>query len=278
MKRISALIAIVIMFIAWNVQAQNEGSAVAMSRFERDKGIYLMGGYSLIFGDNIGDYSNGVNLETGYNKRINRLISLGAGISYQGFKYDASVSNSLSGGSGNNVFFNTAGDEARIVEIEGGDLSLISLAFNLKLSLIPVSDRTKFSVYGFAKPFITVVSRKAVSGVGKYAYYDYNDDYWYYDPQYDDYWDSNTSGLEALDKETKMSGGIFVGLGFEILPSGPVSVFSQLSFGYTLPITYVSTASYPATIQDGYLDKDFPMHKGGFPSLNIQVGISYNFK
>lgn len=275
MKRIVLLALLVL--TALTTQAQNEGAAVAMNRFERNKSIYLVGGYSLIFGDNTGDYSNGFNIETGFNTRLNRLISIGAGISYQGFKYDASVSNSLDGGSGNNVFFNDTFDEARIVEIEGGDLSLVSIAFNLKLSLIPVSDRTKFSVYGFAKPFITVASRKAVSGVGKYAYYDYDDELWYYNSQADDYWDSTTDGLEALDKETKVTGGIFVGAGFEFLPSGPVSFFSQVSFGYTLPITYVSTASYPATIQDGYLDKDFPLYKDGFPSLNIQLGVSFNF-
>ncbi len=273
MKKIF-LSSLLLLFMVFKVVAQDEGAAVAQTRFERDKGIYIAGGYSLIFGENTGDYSNGINFEAGFTKRINKVMSIGPSISYLSFKYDESVSDALDGGGeGNNVFFNDTFDEAYVTYIEGGDLTLISLAFNLKLNFIPVGDNTKFTIYGFAKPFIAMSTHSEISGTGEYYYYDYDAEEFFYGGE--EYWDSDD--FDALAKETEITGGIFVGPGIEVLPSGKVSFFAQLSIGYTFPITYVSTISYPPTIDEGYLDEEFPLDTKGFPSLNIQAGVSFNF-
>jgi hypothetical protein len=274
-KTLFPLIFLFISFAA--LKAQDEGAAVAQTRFERDKSVYFGGGYSMIFGENIGDYSNGISFEAGFLKRLNKVMSIGPSLSYVSFKYDESVSESYSGGDGNNIFFNDTFDEARVVYMEGGDITMVSLAFNLKFNLIPVGDNTKFTVYGFAKPFIAMSSRTEVSGVGEYWYYDYDYDEWYYDSFYDDEWDSETDGLEDLGADTEITGGIFIGPAIEFMPSAKVSFFAQLSIGYTFPITYVSTISYPPDINEGYLDEKFPLVKEGFPSLSIQAGVSFNF-
>ncbi|MBX2966772.1 MAG: hypothetical protein KF845_11535 [Cyclobacteriaceae bacterium] len=268
--------AVILMVVSAPAFAQDEGSAVAKARFERDKSVYLGVGASFVFGDNIGDYGVGANFEIGFMKRLNKLISVGGGFSYLGFDYDPSVSESYNGGKGNNIFFNNSDDLARVVFLEGGDLSLLSLSVNIKLNLIPVSDNTKISVYGFAKPMITSISRSAVSGVGELWYYDYQLGNWFNDPDYDDIWDSNTPGLEGLGGETAITGGILMGPGIELFPSKRFSFFTQVAIGYTFPIQYVSTAAYPPTI-DSYQDEKFPLTKSGFPSLSIQFGMSINF-
>ncbi len=268
------LLTLILFLFCVSAFAQDEGEAVAKERFERPKSFFFGGGISMLFGDNIGDYSNGLNFEAGYFKRLNKVMSIGGSLSYVMFKYDPSVTEDYSGGGGNNIFFNDDYDLARIVYLEGGDLSLLSASFNIKLNFIPVSDNTKFSVYGFAKPFITYSSRSAVSGTGELWYYDSNDEDWYYDSE--EYWDENTSGLEDLGKSSEISGGIFIGPGIEFMPSNKVSFYVQAAIGYTLPLTYVSTAAYPPTFE-GYLDEQFPLTKNGFPSLNIQAGISFHF-
>src|SRR6185295_16050832 len=51
--------------------------------------------------------------------------------------------------------------------LSGGNISLISLAANLKLNLVPVKDNSVISVYAFAKPFITNARLSDLSGTSK---------------------------------------------------------------------------------------------------------------
>ena len=151
----------------------------------------------------------------------------------------------------------------------------------------------KFSIYGFAKPFIAFASRGEVTGSGRrwvweayedkkntttesddILYPDQNDSKWY-DDGFVDEWNVE-DGYPALEKESSVTGGIFIGPGIEFIPARPLSIYVQAAFGYTFPVSYVSTQSYDNTI-DSYLDDEFPMVKKGFPSVNFQVGVSYNF-
>jgi len=180
-----------------------------------------------------------------------------------------------------------------ILNLKGGDLSLASLGLNLKLNFVPIKENTKVSIYGFAKPFITFASRTEVTGTDEryfyeafeddngtpgdefddLLYYNMGDDEWYADG-YVGEWGPET--FEALQSDTEITGGIFVGPGIEIMPTGKFSAFLQASFGYTFPLTFVSTSSYESTVDD-YVNPEFPMVKKGFPSVNIQFGGSFNF-
>jgi hypothetical protein len=294
------------------VFAQDEGIIKKRERIDRSKGVFVGGGGSFTLGKNIGDYSVGYNFEAGFLKRVNRVLSIGPSFSYLNFKYDPEVTNAERGayyGNGDisvdwysdtyetwgDKYPTTAGqtyDYAYVLTLDGGDLSLISLALNIKLNFIPITDNTKFSVYGFAKPFITMSRRDAVTGSGKrwvwesyedrkgtamegddVLYYYQGDEQWHADG-YEEEWDSE--GYPVLAEDNSVTGGVFLGPGIEFIPSKPVSIFVQAAFGYTFPISYVSTQSYDDTIES-YIDDEFPMVKEGFSSLNFQVGVSYNF-
>lgn len=295
------------MAYSFMVDAQDEGTIVKRERIEKANGIFLGFGPSFTLGKNIGDYSSGFNIEAGFQKRLNRVFSIGPSVSFLNFEYDPEVTNVNRGayvGKGDPNgwkekygFQSLAYNYGYVLTLTGGDLSLISLAVNLKLNFIPIKENSKFSVYGFAKPFVSIASRKDVNGTDtRYTYEIYedvrgagtNDDLLYYnlddDTWYKDfnYGDENGIGkwgpeqYEALKSDTEITGGIFIGPGVEVLPNNSLSFFLQAAFGYTFPVTYVGTETYDTTITS-YVDENFPMTKKGFPSVNIQFGVSFNF-
>jgi len=185
--------------------------------------------------------------------------------------------------------------EALYIGLTGGDISLVSLAVDLKLNAVPIKDNTKFSFYVFAKPFIAQSTRTEVIGKATYLanYGDINNSAdWEIVDQFD--WTAGspyvkqTYGVDVtqdMKKESKVTGGIYIGPGIELFPTKPFSFFFQVALGYTFPITYVSTAYYNQdgsqnnleTIHtNGGLNK-YPMLKKGFPSIGLQFGASYNF-
>lgn len=298
-----------LLFSAYAITAQDEGVISKRERIDRSKGIFIGGGGSATFGDNIGDYSLGFNIEGGYVKRLNRVLSVGPSISYQRFDYDPEQTKTEYTGKGDipidwysqydtwgEKYPSTANntyDYRYLLSLEGGDISLISLALNIKFNFIPITDDTKVSVYGFAKPFIAMSSRDAVTGSGvrevwesyedrngtltneadDLLFYYQGDKKWYPDGYKED-WDSEA--YPALEKETSVTGGIFLGPGVEFVPANAISFYFQAAIGYTFPVSYISTASYDNTV-NSYINDEFPIVKEGFPSLNLQFGLSYNF-
>jgi hypothetical protein len=288
---------------AYMLHAQDEGVIKKRERIDRSKGVFIGLGPSFTLGKNIGDYSVGFNVEAGFQKRLNRILSIGPSISFMQFKYDPEVTTEKGGayvgtGDPNNwrtEFQNVPNltyDYGYVLNLEGGDLSLLSLAVNLKFNLMPIRDNSKISVYAFAKPFITLATRKEVTGSAvRYAYETYvedngtsneSDDVLYFN-QGDETWyeDGVTEtwgpdDYKALESDSEITGGIFIGPGVEISPAKALSFYVKAAFGYTFPITYVATRSYAPTVQS-YLSDEFPMVKKGFPSINLQFGVSFNF-
>ena len=295
----STYLAVLLMACSLVLQAQDEGTIVKRERIDKSKNIFVAFGPSATLGKNIGDYSVGFNIEGGFLKRINRVLSVGPSISYVKFKYDTEVTqegfkNAYIGGpyidiNGSSYY------EGLYFAIEGGDISLLSLALNLKLNLIPVMDKSKISVYGFAKPFVSYSTRTEVGGPATYMV-NYGDisvgtdweevdtfDWTAGNPYVEDTYNIDVS--QDLKEESKVTGGIFIGPGIEIAPAKSLSGFLQVSIGYTFPITFVSTKTYntegaqndlDVLIESGDIEK-YPMKKAGFPSLSVQLGISYNF-
>jgi hypothetical protein len=292
------------------VCAQDEGTIVKRERIDKSNNIFVDFGPSFTLGKNIGDYSVGFSIEAGYQKRLNRVFSIGPSFSYLSFEYDPEVTN-VSG----NAYVG-AGDPSQwddkygvpglsytygyVLSLEGGNLSLISLALNLKLNFVPIKDNTKFSVYGFAKPFISYAMRGAVNGTDErytyetfedvngtltypnddQLYIDLDDDTFYPDQVYNDPNNPDNKWgpveYQALEESNEVTGGIFIGPGVELFPTKGLSFFLQAAFGYTFPVTFISTEAYEPTVTD-YVKEDFPMVKKGFPSVNIQFGLSFNF-
>lgn len=296
MKKIYCLLAG--LCIGFSALAQDEGHIAKRERFERDNGVFLGLGPSFTLGKNIGDYSTGLNIEVGYTKRLNRVISIGPSFSFLKFKYDAEKTGI------NNIFVEPdlePGNSfnywpAVYVNFDGGDMSLYSLALTIKLNLLPVTDDSKISVYGFAKPFVTAVSRTKVSG-DAYIFaipdLDYSGDFdeyevltgaeyyradepWKWEAASPDWQDYGVTISNDLNKDSRITGGIFIGPGIELMPVKVVSIYAQAAFGYTFPVTFVSTKKYEGNNLDT-LDEKYPIAKEGFPSVNLQFGVSFNF-
>jgi hypothetical protein len=282
---------------AYTLLAQDEGVISKRERIDRSKSIFLDFGPSFTLGKNIGDYSVGFNVEAGFVKRLNRILSVGPSVSFLSFKYDpeeTGFNNIFIGG----PYVDTQGQtfhQGLYFDLSGGKLSLISLAVNLKLNFIPIKDNTKLSVYAFAKPFISMASREAVTGTGilleNYGDIQSSVDW---ENEVDRFpWEAGATkveqvyGIEVSDelkKDSRVTGGIFVGPGLELFPAGKVSAFVQASIGYTFPVSYISTKVYENSENYGndldvFLDQieDYPMTEKGFPSINLQFGVSFNF-
>ena len=294
--------------IIFSLNAQDEGVIIRKERLEFNQGVFIGGGPSFTLGKNIGDYSTGLNFEIGYTNRLNRILSLGGSISYTSFKYDSKKTGE------NNIFI---GDEyfdsqeylnyllAMYVDFDGGDLNLTSAAFNIKLNLIPVTDASMFSVYVFAKPFVTMYTRTEVKGTALlFGVYDLDSDGTYTaeeaeysaqyavenasfdnpriplyipwqagDPTLQDY---GVTLSDDLKKESKVTGGIVVGPGIEFMPARKISIYAQAGFGYTFPVTFISTEKYKGNDLNT-VDEKYPVAKEGFPSINVQAGLTFNF-
>jgi len=297
--RKSFFLAGLVLTFAYSLQAQDEGTIVKRERIARDNSIYFALGPSFTLGKNIGDYSAGFNIEAGFVKRVNRVFSVGPSLSFVQFNYDPAVTdvgnkNTFIGGPYEDSNFESY-YAAFYVDLTGGDISLTSLAVNLKFNFVPIKDNTKLSFYFFAKPFIAQSTRSEVIG-DAYILTNYGDieseDDWYIEDQFD--WTAGNqyalteygiSVSQDMKKESKVTGGIYIGPGVELFPNSKFSAFLQVAIGYTFPITYVSTEYYnkegsendlDAIFESGDLNK-YPMLEKGFPSIGVQFGASYNF-
>ncbi len=260
--------------------AQDEGAVVKKERIQRDKGIFVGGGISLASGSNLGDYSTGINFEGGFNKRLNRIFSLGASISYLKFNYDAEVLKTKPDINGTGLspdfYYDTQAatiNDGYFLNLSGGDVSIISLAANLKFNFVPVKDNSVISVYGFAKPFIASASVSSISGYGEYYYYDGVD----YVPDPTGGFSGGSGDVSgAYESKSSITGGIYVGPGIEINPAKPISIFVQASFGYTFPMEVISTRSYGNDYNIDLTNPSFPLKSLGFTSINFSAGVSFN--
>ncbi len=271
MKKIvySLIISIVAISIGF---AQDEGSVIKRERIERDKSIFVGAGMSIVGGSNFGDYSNGINFEAGFTKRLNRVLSIGGSLSYLKFAYDPSFLEKTPVGKDipNYVYYDKTITDLNnvndiwLLSIKGGDVSMISLAGNIKLNFVPVKDNSVVSVYGFAKPFVSMASVSKATGLLEYYYYGSTD--WFADPSGD---------LAGEYEDNSFTGGIFIGPGIEFFPAKKVSFFAQASFGYTFPITVISTRSYGNDINVDVAN-DFPLKSFSFTSINFAAGVSFN--
>ncbi len=273
MKVIS--VSVLCLLAVFGARAQDEGAIVKKERIERDKGIFIGGGISIAAGSNLGDYSNGINFEGGFMKRMNRVLSIGASLSYLKFAYDAEVLKTKPDINGTgippNFYYDTQAatiDNGYFLTLTGGDVSIISLAANLKFNFVPVKDNSVISVYAFAKPFIASASVSSISGYGEYYYFDAGLNDWLADTSQD------VSG--AYNSKSSITGGIFLGPGLEINPAKPISIFVQASFGYTFPLEVVSTRSYGNDYNIDLANQNFPLASLGFTSINFAAGVSFN--
>ena len=258
------------------VNAQDEGAITKRKRIERDKSIFIGGGISNA--TSLADYSIGINFEGGFVKRVNRVLSIGGSISYLNFNYDPNITSSRIAPANINTFpsnfyydptaLNDPAfiDAGALISISGSDLSVISLAANIKLNFVPIKENTKISVYGFAKPFVASATNSAGNIILDGVLYN-----------------SQTGNLDKVSGATEnlpfeevsvITGGIFLGPGVEFFPNSPISFFVQASFGYTFPVGQFSIKSLNRDI-DKWPDP-LPSTSLGFTSINFSGGVAFN--
>ncbi|HEY3403317.1 MAG TPA: hypothetical protein VGK59_08025 [Ohtaekwangia sp.] len=261
MNRIVLLVMLVIS--CFYVQAQDEGEITKRERIALSKGVFISGGPSFTLGDNIGDYSMGYNVSIGFLKRTNRILSVGSSFSYNSFIYDPEKTTD----DYNNIYTGDVGDyyEGYIMDLEGGNLQLFSLSFDLKVNFVPVRDNSVFSFYAFAKPFVTMAMLGKITG-DVHEYHNYGEE-----------WEFVETHDARVETDSEITGGIFIGPGVELNPAKKISISLQAAFGYTFPVTFISTDSYKENDLETFFDDDFPLTKKGFPSVNVSLGLTYNF-
>lgn len=258
--------------VSIQVLCQDEGTISKKAAFAKGRSIHLIGGPSFKLGK--GDYSTGLNLEAGYLRRINKIISVGPSISFSKFKYDKSISDSFGneGAEGNNIYIDFY--EVKIVYLQGGDLSFFTLGFDIMVNMIPGQETKGISVYGIVKPFLLFSNRSAVRArVEQWFMNDLEDDksLWYYGGGPDE-----SLSPSSWNTGTELNGGLNVGIGAKyVLPSG-FTLFLQSTVGVVMRTTFINTTEYPSSYS-GYNDTDNPFVKGVFTILNVSTGIAYSF-
>jgi Outer membrane protein beta-barrel domain len=261
------------------LQAQDEGKIVKRERIERDKNIFVGGGISLINDSNLKEYSTGFNFEGGFSKRLNRILSVGASVSYLSFAYNtpASTKQAPVFGKYSDNFYTgyetingTEFHTGYLVNINNTKLTFLSLAADVKVNFVPIKDNSVISVYGFAKPFISYSKHSDVT-LSIDAYTDVNNT---------NTWGTPVSASDVASLDGQVTGGIFIGPGIEINPTKPISFFIQASFGYTLSSDFISTKSYPTRdihyFVDPVIDPNWPGKTTGFSSINFSGGLLIN--
>jgi hypothetical protein len=270
MKSIFVFVALTL-FTVTLLYAQDEGRIIKVDRLDKNMGVYFGLGPSFTLGKNVGDYSSGFNLEAGFLKRANRVLSWGGSASIIYFPYDPEVTGVNAAVLVDNSFNPY---EGYYYEFVGGDVLLTSIAFTLKFNFVPVRDDSKVSLYGFAKPFITLATRTEITA---YETYLYN----YGDPNDSNDWiigqesEYDSEDWDPFAFNSEFTGGIFIGPGIEFFPAKRLTFFLQASFGYTFPINFISLSSFEPFTSS--IVEPWPTVKKGFPSVNVQLGISINF-
>jgi hypothetical protein len=259
----------------FHLHAQDEGKIVKRERIERNKNIFVGGGISLINDATLKEYSTGFNVEGGFSKRLNRILSIGASVSYLSFAYNtpASAKQAPVFGKYPDNFYTgyqtINGSELHIgylINLNNTKLTFLSLAADVKVNFVPIKENSVISVYGFAKPFISYSKHSDIT-LSIDAYSDVNNT---------NTWGTPVSASDVVPLDGKVTGGIFIGPGIEINPTKPISFFIQASFGYTLASDFISTKSYPTRDLKLLDDANWPGKTIGFSSINISGGILIN--
>lgn len=263
-----------------NAFGQDEGAISRKSRTPVSKTFLISGGPSYRFLNNSGDYSSGITVDATISRRMNRVLSLGVSLSYSAFGYDEGISDSFGDpqAEGNNVFYEEGGYQARVIYFDGGALRMLSAGLNAKLNLVPFREN-KLLPYITLQALVMSANRTAITATSETYYYAN------IPPEPVDLWvlsateflDSGSPGRGHWASRSRLSGGGSFSAGAETVLSSKIGFFLQTSVTFTFPLSYINTSEFPATLQDGYFNSEFPLVEKSFTSLNVTIGISYNF-
>ncbi|QOI97697.1 MAG: hypothetical protein HRU69_09410 [Flammeovirgaceae bacterium] len=247
------------------VSAQDAGPAEIQQRFERMH--FSSFSIGMVKGST-GDYGKGWQAEIGYGKRLNKLITLGASLTYQslgntynGYDYYVSESDEPSAFPPGSTTDGEPYDESIEVGIDGGTFSSFSFSGIIRMNLTPYSDNSKIVVFGFIKPSVGIGFLSAMTKEARLVV-----DFEYVNTTY-------------VDRESTSSfvAGVSVGPGMEFIPSKNLSVTAHVCFNSQFgdKIVLDKSAFRPSTAT--ITNVDFPVTSGALVSLSFTLGLQYNF-
>jgi len=288
--RSAGLTTLVLAAIVMTAFGQEEAVIAVQARLERSNSFHFNLGAATSLGQN--NYEGGTFVGLGYQKRINRILSAGAVISYAtylsdyndfmtGMYRDSNWGTDPDGGAfkvPNNFYYTPSQAQYLLVNISGGDIRQFSLGLVAKINFVPIKSNTVASVYALAAPSLVISNLEEVQS--NINFFDH--------PTVDDYDQVNNQSFTLAESQSKTTGGINIGLGVEFFPTNLFSFYIQTGVGYTFPVPFVDTSLYgkhTLTVESYNpfdkvppLPKNFPLSDDkGFTTLNFQLGLTYNF-
>jgi hypothetical protein len=252
--------------VTWfTASGQDAGRAEVQQRFDRMH--FSSFSFGLVKGSS-GDYDKGWQAEVGYGKRLNKLITAGANITYltlgntyNGYDFYVSESDEPSAFPPGSTTDGDPYDESIEVGISGGNFSSFSLSGFVRMNLTPYSDNSKVVVFGFIKPSVGICFLSAMTKEARLVV-----DFEYVNTTYVD-----------RESTTSFVAGVSVGPGIEFLPTKNLSLTTHVGFNsqFGNKIVLDKSAFRPSTATVSNVD--FPVTSGALISLSFTLGLQYNF-
>lgn len=262
--------------------AQDEAVIAVRSRLDRSNSIYLNLGAASDFGLN--NYRGGTLFGAGYVKRINRIVGVGANISYASYKVDyldymtgKYDDEEWNNSQPNNFYYTADMKQYILVNLSGGDLKQLAIGGIVKINFVPIKSNTMASFYASIAPSLVASTLdKIESNINFFSH-----------PSFAAYNQVNNDSFESVPKQTKWTGGAILSTGVEFFPASTFSFYIQAGLSYSFPVPFVDTSLHQTRIlevenfnpfDDYPLPENFPLStEKGFTSFNFQLGLSYNF-
>lgn len=270
--------------LATAAKGQEEAVIAVKARLDKSNSLCFNLGAATSLGQN--NYRGGTMFGLGYQKRVNRILSVGASFSYATYRSDYDdfmtakhLDTNWDIEIPNNTYYTPSQAQYLLVNLSGGDVTQLFLGAVAKINFVPIKSNTVASVYALGAPSLVISSLEAVeSNINHFEH-----------PTIDDYLQVNNASYTLAESQSKTTGGINIAFGVEFFPINQFSFYVQAGLGYTFPVPFVDTSRYKDPIMkvDFYdpfdetalpLPKDFPLSDDkGFTTLNFQLGLTYNF-
>ena len=282
-RRVFGFTTLLLSTLAITAQGQEEAVIAVQARLEKSNSLHFNLGAATSLSQN--NYQGGTFVGLGYQKRVNRVFSVGGLLSYTSYRSDYNdfmtgqyPDNKFGIDLPNNTYYTSSQAQYLLVNLSGGDIRQLSLGVLAKINFVPIKSNTVASGYVIAAPSLVMSTLEEVES--NINFFDH--------PTEVDYLQVNNQSYTLSESQTTTTGGINIGVGVEFFPVNLFSFYIQTGIGYTFPVPFVDTSLYERHILevDYYnpfdkvppLPKNFPLSEDkGFTTLNFQLGLTYNF-
>lgn len=264
------------------LSAQEEAVIAVRDRLDKSNSFSFAMGQATSLGQN--NYKSGALLGLVYQKRLNRILSAGIGLSYSTYRVDYKeymtgkyFDPEWNNEQPTNFYYTSSQAQYYLVNLSGGDLGLASAQALLKINFVPIKSGTVASAYASIAPGVVMASLTQVQS--NINFFEHPDDFTYSQ--------ANNTSFESAAAQSTWTGCLVLSFGVEFFPVNQFSFFMQADFGYHLALPFVDTSLYQERVlEEPYYNpyEDYPMPANfplsdntAFLTLNFRLGLSYNF-